>query len=58
MRGVRRDMMELLKKSEKAEGFSEDDRKRGEEEIQKLTDKFVKDIDTITQAKEHEVMSE
>jgi ribosome recycling factor len=50
--------MELLKKSEKAEGFSEDDRKRGEEEIQKLTDRYVKDIDTVTQAKENEVMSE
>lgn len=58
VRSVRRDMMELLKKSEKSEGYSEDDRKRGEEEIQKLTDKHVKDIDTVTQAKEHEVMSE
>ncbi len=58
IRAARRDQMELLKKAEKAEGYSEDDRKRGEDEIQKLTDKFVKDVDTMTQAKEHEVMSE
>ncbi len=58
IRTVRRDHMELLKKAEKAEGYSEDDRKRGEDEIQKLTDKFVKDVDVLSQAKEHEVMSE
>ncbi len=58
IRAIRRDQMEALKKAEKAEGFSEDDRKRAEEEIQKLTDKYVKDTDTSTQAKEKEVMSE
>ncbi|MBL7999679.1 MAG: ribosome recycling factor [Candidatus Kapabacteria bacterium] len=58
VRQVRRDQLELLKKAEKTEGFSEDDRKRGEEEIQKHTDKFVKDIDVILAAKEQEVMGE
>jgi len=56
IRGVRRDEMEALKKAEKAEGFSEDERKRGEEELQKLTDKFVKDIDVIAQKKEAEIL--
>ena len=58
VRAVRRDEMESLKKAEKEEGFSEDDRKRAEEDIQKLTDKHVKDIDAITQKKEQEVMGE
>jgi ribosome recycling factor len=58
VRGIRRDQMELLKKNEKKEGYSEDDRKRGEEDIQKLTDKHVKDIDTLAQKKELEIMSD
>ncbi|MBL7975970.1 MAG: ribosome recycling factor [Candidatus Kapabacteria bacterium] len=56
IRSVRRDDMEALKRAEKAEGFSEDDRKRGEDELQKLTDKFVKDIDALAQKKEAEIL--
>jgi ribosome recycling factor len=56
LRNVRRDSIEHLKKSEKAEHFSEDDRKRGEEEAQKLTDKFIKDIDSLVALKEKEIM--
>ncbi len=56
VRNVRRDAIEHLKKSEKSEHLSEDDRKRGEQEIQKLTDKFIKDIDTLLQLKEKEIM--
>lgn len=58
IRSVRRDQMETIKKAEKAEGFSEDDRKRGEDEIQKLTDRFVKDIDALAQKKEQEIMGD
>jgi ribosome recycling factor len=58
VRNVRRDANEELKKAEKTEHFSEDERKRGEEEIQKLTDKYVKDIDTLLAAKEVEIMEE
>lgn len=58
VRNVRRDAIEELKKAEKTEHFSEDDRKRGEEEVQKHTDRFVKDIDTVLAAKEKEVMEE
>ena len=56
IRNVRRDENEQLKKSEKAEHFSEDERKRGEQEIQKFTDKFIKEIDTLLAVKEKEIM--
>lgn len=56
IRNVRRDAIEHLKKSEKAEHFSEDERKRGEAETQKMTDKFTKDIDSLLSQKEKEIM--
>ncbi len=56
IRNIRRDTIEHMKKSEKAEHLSEDDRKRGEQEAQKLTDKFIKDIDTLLAHKEKEIM--
>ncbi len=56
IRNIRRDAIEHLKKAEKAEHLSEDDRKRGEAEIQKLTDKSVKEIDTLLAHKEKEIM--
>ena len=56
IRNVRRDAMEHLKKSEKAEHFSEDERKKGEGELQKMTDKATKDIDGLLTQKEKEIM--
>ncbi|MGA9118480.1 MAG: ribosome recycling factor [Bacteroidota bacterium] len=56
IRNVRRDAMEHLKKSEKAEHFSEDERKKGEAELQKMTDKSTKDIDSLLVQKEKEIM--
>jgi ribosome recycling factor len=56
IRNVRRDAIEHLKKSEKAEHFSEDDRKKGETELQKMTDKATKDIDGLLVQKEKEIM--
>ncbi|MBW7888560.1 MAG: ribosome recycling factor [Bacteroidetes bacterium] len=56
VRNIRRDENEALKKAEKAEHFSEDDRKRGEQDIQKLTDKFIKQIDDLLAIKEKEIM--
>jgi ribosome recycling factor len=56
IRNVRRDTIEHLKKSEKAEHFSEDERKRAETEAQKMTDRFIKDIETLLQQKEKEIM--
>lgn len=58
VRNIRRDANEELKIAEKKEHYSEDDRKRGEEEVQKVTDKHIKDIDTILDAKEKEVLED
>ncbi|MDP4199149.1 MAG: ribosome recycling factor [Bacteroidota bacterium] len=57
VRNVRRDSMEHLKKAEKDQHFSEDERKRGEEEVQKKTDAKVKETDSIISIKEKEVMA-
>lgn len=56
VRNVRRDAIEHLKKSEKQEHFSEDERKRGEDEAQKLTDKHIKEIEHVLALKEKEIM--
>lgn len=56
IRNVRRDEMDALKKLEKAGDITEDDRKRGEEKIQKLTDRFVKELDEHMATKEKEIM--
>jgi ribosome recycling factor len=58
VRQVRRDALDHLKKAEKDEGFSEDDRRRAEEDIQRMTDRFVKEIDQIASRKENEIMTE
>lgn len=56
VRNIRRDAIEHLKKSEKAEHFSEDERKRAETDVQKMTDKVIKDIDALVVLKEKEIM--
>jgi len=56
IRNIRRDAIEHLKKAEKGEHMPEDERKRGELEAQKLTDKFTKDIDSLITVKEKEIM--
>jgi ribosome recycling factor len=56
IRNIRRDTIEHLKKSEKAEHFSEDERKKAEVEVQKMTDKMIKDIDNHLAMKEKEIM--
>ncbi len=56
IRNIRRDSNEHLKKAEKDEHVSEDERKRGEAEVQKLTDKYIKQVDDILAMKEKEIM--
>ncbi|HCS17013.1 MAG TPA: ribosome recycling factor, partial [Erythrobacter sp.] len=56
IRNVRRDGMEALKDDEKKKEISEDERKRGEDEVQKLTDKYVADCDTAAAQKEKEIL--
>jgi ribosome recycling factor len=56
VRNVRRDGMDSLKTDEKKGVFGEDDRKRHETEVQKLTDSTIADIDATANAKEKEIM--
>lgn len=57
IRNVRRDMVDDLKKLEKSENMPEDVVKDNQDEIQKLTDKYVKIIDTAVEEKETEVLT-
>lgn len=56
VRNVRRDGMESLKKQEKDGDISKDELKKGEGDIQKLTDEFVGKIDEATAVKEKEIL--
>ena len=56
VRNVRRDGMEHLKADEKNHQISEDERKRLEVEVQKLTDDTIKEIDVAAEAKEKEIL--
>jgi ribosome recycling factor len=56
VRNVRRDGMDLLKQDEKKHEISEDERKRLETEVQKLTDDTIKEIDGAVAAKEKEIL--
>ena len=56
VRNIRRDAGDELKKVEKEENLSEDEVKNVQNEIQKITDKYTKMIDTISQEKEQEVL--
>jgi ribosome recycling factor len=56
VRNVRRDGMDALKSDEKKGDISEDDRKRSETEVQKLTDATIADIDATASAKEKEIL--
>ncbi|MGB3795417.1 MAG: ribosome recycling factor [Alteraurantiacibacter sp.] len=58
VRNVRRDANEHLKEDEKKKEISEDDRKRLEEEVQKMTDKYVAEVDAAAEAKEKEIMAQ
>lgn len=56
VRNVRRDANDVLKKAEKDKEITEDELKRGQDEVQKLTDKFVAEVDGRCAAKEKEIM--
>jgi len=56
IRNERRDGVEKLKKSEKAKEITEDDLQSAEQEIQKMTDQFVKKVDEMLAAKERDIM--
>ena len=56
IRNVRRDGMDALKADETKKEISEDDRKRGEAEVQKLTDDVIKQADEVATHKEQEIL--
>ncbi|MEM5439321.1 ribosome recycling factor [Paraburkholderia diazotrophica] len=57
VRNLRRDANEQLKKLVKDKEISEDDERRAGDDVQKLTDKFVAEIDKLVQTKEGEIMT-
>ncbi len=57
VRNIRRDANEALKKLVKDKAASEDDERRAQDEVQKLTDKFVMEIDKLVAEKEKEVLT-
>jgi ribosome recycling factor len=56
VRNVRRDAMDDLKKAEKDAAINQDEHKRLEHDVQKLTDEAVKRVDESLKTKEHEIM--
>jgi len=57
IRNARRDKNDIVKKSEKAKEISEDDSKKFQDQVQKVTDKFVAQVDEIMEKKEQEILS-
>ena len=57
IRNIRRDANQQIKDLLKDKQSTEDDERRAEEEIQKLTDKSIKDVDDVVKAKEQELMA-
>ena len=55
IRNIRRDVNEKLKKLEKNHDISEDEGRKGHEAAQKITDKFVTEVDSIMQKKEKDI---
>jgi ribosome recycling factor len=56
VRNVRRDGMDLLKTDEKKKEISEDEHKRLDAEVQKMTDDTIKEVDAVAHAKEQEIL--
>lgn len=56
IRGIRQDANKDIAKLSKDKAISEDEKKRGEDDIQKLTDKAIKDVDSVVSDKEKELM--
>ena len=55
IRNIRRDAMEDFKAQKKKSEITEDDQKNAEKDMQKLTDDYVKQIDTLVEKKEKEL---
>lgn len=56
VRNVRRDIIKEMKEYEQEKLLSEDDRERGEEELQKITDKYISEVNEVGNRKEREIL--
>ena len=56
VRSIRRDAVEQVKKMKKNSEITEDDQKKAEKDLQKMTDNFIKEVDKIAADKEKEIM--
>lgn len=56
IRNHRRETIDELKKKEKTKEISEDDLRKGQDEVQKITDRYTSEVDQLAQAKEKEMM--
>jgi len=57
IRNSRRDENDAIKKAEKSKQITEDELKKYQDDIQKITDKFVKEIDVLIESKEKELLT-
>lgn len=57
VRSIRRDAIEQFKKMKKNSEITEDEQRKAEDDMQKVTDKAIKEVDAISAAKEKEIMS-
>ncbi|HEX5960635.1 MAG TPA: ribosome recycling factor [Rhodanobacteraceae bacterium] len=57
VRNIRRDALQQIKNLLKDKQISEDEERRGQDEVQKLTDHFIKEVDTAVQGKEQELLA-
>jgi ribosome recycling factor len=56
VRQVRREANDMLKSLEKEKEITEDERRQGQDQVQKITDKFINNIDELTAKKEEEIL--
>jgi len=56
IRNVRRDVMQDVKEALKEKMITQDEEKKAEADIQKLTDKYIADVEAVMAAKEKEIM--
>jgi ribosome recycling factor len=56
LRNVRREGNDTLKEREKTKQIAEDDWRRGQEHMQKITDRFMVQVDEVLSTKEHEIL--
>ena len=57
VRNVRREAVEALKAAQKAHQITEDDERRGQADVQKLTDRYVKELEAVAEGRERDIMT-